>query len=176
MHEHLIRDSLNTRKTAKAAGEKSYSTGLPCSRGHISPRNTISAECLECHHLRRTIGLAPREKFKTPRWKRIFLKNPDAYRKKHAARRKRQYWANPEKARTKSRKLQGVPEPTRPCPQFCECCGELPNGRHQTLCADHNHKTGKFRGWICGNCNLGLGNFKDSPDKCVKAAEYLQRA
>jgi Recombination endonuclease VII len=174
MHEHLIRDSLNTRKAAKAVGEKSYFTGLPCSRGHISPRNTISAECLECHHLRRTVGLAPREKFKTPRWKRTFLKNPDAYRRKHAAQRKRQYWADPEKARAKGRKAQGVPEPTRPCPALCECCGSPPIDR--ALCADHNHKTGKFRGWICRLCNIGIGNFKDNPDTCAKAAEYLRRA
>lgn len=29
---------------------------------------------------------------------------------------------------------------------------------------DHDHKTGKYRGLLCHNCNKGIGHFKDSPE------------
>jgi len=38
---------------------------------------------------------------------------------------------------------------------------------------DHDHATGLFRGCLCINCNLGLGHFKDSPDRLNNALAYL---
>lgn len=40
-----------TRSEAMAAGEPKYFTGLPCKRGHISPRSTRHRVCLECRRL-----------------------------------------------------------------------------------------------------------------------------
>ena len=40
---------------------------------------------------------------------------------------------------------------------------------------DHNHKTGKVRGLLCGNCNKGIGLLRDNPDFLQSAMEYLQR-
>ena len=42
------------------------------------------------------------------------------------------------------------------------------------LVIDHNHKTGKVRGLLCGSCNTGIGLLKDSPDVLDAAIEYLQ--
>lgn len=39
---------------------------------------------------------------------------------------------------------------------------------------DHNHTTGKIRGILCGNCNRGLGLFKDSIEALLNAARYLR--
>ena len=95
-------------------------------------------------------------------WRR---KNPDKVR---AANRK---WreAHPEKWRA----IQKQPMPTRPAPEWCECCGRLfittPN-------LDHDHFTGKFRGWLCSQCNTALGLLGDSRDVLEKAIAYLGRA
>jgi hypothetical protein len=41
--------------------------------------------------------------------------------------------------------------------------------------SDHNHKTGKFRNYLCHDCNRGLGVFKDSFTNLIKAAEYIKK-
>jgi|SRR5271155_197318 len=62
--------------------------------------------------------------------------------------------------------------PTRPMPDRCECCGRLPMGQ-PSLALDHCHSTGVFRGWICMNCNQGIGKLGDNLDGVLRAARYL---
>jgi hypothetical protein len=40
---------------------------------------------------------------------------------------------------------------------------------------DHCHETDTFRGYICHNCNTGLGAFKDNVVVIKNAADYLER-
>lgn len=56
----------------------------------------------------------------------------------------------------------------------CAICGQqCPSGRQ--LAVDHDHRTGAVRGLLCGNCNNGLGRFKDSPVLLRRAANYLEQ-
>ncbi len=43
----------------------------------------------------------------------------------------------------------------------------------ESLCVDHNHKTGKVRGLLCHNCNRAIGLFKDNALTTMKATLYL---
>ncbi len=54
----------------------------------------------------------------------------------------------------------------------CAICGNIPNGK--ALAVDHDHNTGRVRGLLCDDCNLGLGKFQDSPAILAKAALYLE--
>ena len=45
--------------------------------------------------------------------------------------------------------------------------------RMKSWVLDHCHKTNKFRGWLCLNCNTSLGRFEDDPQKLINAIEYL---
>ena len=55
----------------------------------------------------------------------------------------------------------------------CEICGEPLTNR--TLRIDHNHETGKARGFLCNPCNIGLGFFEDNQAILMRARQYLAR-
>lgn len=61
----------------------------------------------------------------------------------------------------------------RPAPTHCEVCGDEMQGRNVQW--DHNHKTGKFRGWICGCCNRAIGQAKESAFRLRALAAYVER-
>lgn len=52
---------------------------------------------------------------------------------------------------------------------ICALCQQ-----ERQMCFDHDHATGKFRGWICRKCNLMLGHAEDNVDTLRRAVEYLQ--
>ena len=52
-------------------------------------------------------------------------------------------------------------------------CGTVPKTRG--LQWDHDHKTGKTRGWLCHRCNRNLPTWVDA-DWCRAAADYLEDA
>jgi len=56
----------------------------------------------------------------------------------------------------------------------CAICGQTPEENGQRLEVDHNHETGEVRGLLCRTCNMGVGAFKDSVERCLQAAEYLK--
>jgi hypothetical protein len=94
------------------------------------------------------------------------------YRTKTLARNKNYAKQHPEMERKRSWRRNGVPFPSRSCPERCEICNQPPVTR--ALHADHCHLTGVFRGWLCGECNLGLGKFQDSSDLLIAAVRYLR--
>jgi hypothetical protein len=40
---------------------------------------------------------------------------------------------------------------------------------------DHDHQTNQTRGFLCMNCNRGLGQFKDNTENLKLAIEYLEK-
>lgn len=56
----------------------------------------------------------------------------------------------------------------------CAICSRIPDGSEKRkLAVDHDHKSGTVRALLCGECNRGLGLFKDDPELMQKAAKYL---
>ena len=53
--------------------------------------------------------------------------------------------------------------------QMCEICKSK-----SRLCIDHCHKTGAVRGVICNQCNLGLGQARDSVNILQSCIAYLE--
>lgn len=102
------------------------------------------------------------------------LKNPD-YAKNKAKRDRQQ---KPERIKAIRLKSRYKVLPSRKCPEYCECCG-IPFAEtttHHGACFDHDHKTGKFRGWLCNDCNMGLGRLGDCREGVLRMLDYLDRA
>lgn len=57
----------------------------------------------------------------------------------------------------------------------CHACGSREDGEH-LHCIDHSHISGRFRGFLCSQCNLALGNLQDSPERIEALAEYIKKA
>jgi hypothetical protein len=49
------------------------------------------------------------------------------------------------------------------------------NGQEARLAIDHDHKTGKVRGLLCGSCNRALGLLKEDKRIVQSAVQYLER-
>lgn len=56
----------------------------------------------------------------------------------------------------------------------CAICRMPQAEQRRKMAVDHNHNTGAIRGLLCHNCNVGMGNFKDSETLLEKAASYLK--
>ncbi len=55
-------------------------------------------------------------------------------------------------------------------PKKCDICKQT--GK---INFDHCHKSGKFRGWICWNCNTAIGHAKDNPAILKRMIKYLNK-
>jgi len=111
-----------------------------------------------------------------------YWKNPELARKKGKlkyekakARGLTKIWArnwqkrNPDKVRMWAiKRIEKLA--TRPRPERCEICNS--KGR---ICRDHNHKTNRFRGWICFRCNTVLGWVDDDRELLRLLIDYLNK-
>jgi hypothetical protein len=52
----------------------------------------------------------------------------------------------------------------------CDCCKK----ETKILVLDHDHSSGLFRGWICRNCNQGIGKLGDNIESLENAIKYLK--
>ena len=61
--------------------------------------------------------------------------------------------------------------PMPPTGTPCDCCG-----RADKLNLDHAHTSHKWRGFLCRQCNIGIGNLGDSVEGVSNALAYLAAA
>jgi len=60
----------------------------------------------------------------------------------------------------------------------CQNAGcQIPESEcHKRLALEHDHETGKFRGWLCHQCNISLGLLKDDVQRVRGLANYLEQS
>jgi len=56
----------------------------------------------------------------------------------------------------------------------CSICKTDNSNLKKSLAVDHDHVTGKIRGLLCTNCNIGLGHFKDDITLLEESIKYLK--
>ena len=144
----------------------------PAECGHAGPAYK-DGRCVECGRERaRASYRRNAEKIKASRREAYHADQPAA-----RAYQKAYYEANREKmrriARAKERARSGIlncpDEPPSGSP--CEVCGAVP----RVLEADHDHASGRFRGWLCHHCNSALGKAQDSVARLEGLINYLRR-
>lgn len=144
--------SIISRKEAKKSGLNRYFTGRPCPAGHITERVVNNGECVKCKNIRVA-----------------------AYRKRH----RKQRTSIGMKilalmSRANMRNKYGISEE-----QYnemliaqnykCALCGnEESQPKKKRLSVDHDHITGRIRGFLCGNCNWNLGVFESRRERYEK--------
>tara|TARA_R100001143_G_C3300107_1_gene105208 strand:+ start:76 stop:609 length:534 start_codon:yes stop_codon:yes gene_type:complete len=57
-----------------------------------------------------------------------------------------------------------------PHSEHCECCHK----KTEKLQVDHLHGSTTFRGWLCRQCNTGLGGLGDDLEGVLQGAIYLE--
>jgi hypothetical protein len=96
--------------------------------------------------------------------KQYYLSNGDKIKKSNKARRlKRDYDIS----------LNDVKSILRDQNNQCPICFSLLDNKK--WCIDHDHKSGKLRGFVCYSCNILLGMAQDNVDTLQNAIEYLER-
>lgn len=55
----------------------------------------------------------------------------------------------------------------------CACCGCSSPGGKGLWNVDHDHATGRIRGVLCFQCNIGIGKLGDTLEGVLRAVRYL---
>lgn len=84
---------------------------------------------------------------------------------------------NLSKQRSDLRKIHGSPPENYICPICKRTEQDISSGggnKSTRWVLDHDHEHNTFRGWLCHNCNMGIGAFKDNIIILNNAIEYLK--
>lgn len=66
------------------------------------------------------------------------------------------------------------PIPSIDSPYNCDCCNK-DIITTKTIQLDHCHKTGLFRGWLCKECNISMGNLGDDINGIMRVIKYMNK-
>jgi hypothetical protein len=124
--------------------------GKPCNKGHGTLRYKRNWKCVGCSRERR----------------KVYRDSPGGKAKFAAMKKRRRMKTRYGITEAQYQEMHTAQK------GLCKIC-LLPSSNGKRLAVDHDHKTGKIRGLLCGRCNPALGLFFDSPHLCRRAAEYL---
>jgi Recombination endonuclease VII len=190
MSKRVFRSKIDAAARNAAAVQKlaEFTSDTPCLRGHVV-RSTRTGQCKQCTRdrgwrwIHRSVEAidAEKERCRVKQRVRRFA-NPGvdnaataAWRKTDEGREAIKAWRakNRDKLELIRRRARGLPIATRPKPAACECCGREPS-LARGLHLDHCHVTGEFRGWLCMQCNNGIGFLGDTAEGLRKVLKYLE--
>ena len=117
----------------------------------IAGKESEVSECKECHRLLPTMAFTTAGKTRG---------DAAFYLKKICRECNTEYLA----ALTAARK-NAPPEP-----DHCDCC----HRKVEKLQVDHLHGSTTFRGWLCRQCNTGMGELGDNLEGVLQAAIFLE--
>jgi hypothetical protein len=72
------------------------------------------------------------------------------------------------------KKVYPKPNGNYQCPICHRTEKDFDTYKGQLWVLDHDHETGKYRGYICNHCNTVLARSKDNIDTLKRAIEYLE--
>ncbi len=142
-----------------------------------SPNSSVQKYCFKCGIInkkekRREYKQIPQNKVKerARQQKPEFKESRRKYRQRpEVKKRKKEYQQNPEN-KNRTRHLNLVRNYDLTLKEFneklkkqggtCEICRKGNGKNRKKPSTDHNHKTGKVRGILCGNCNFELGTLE----------------
>ena len=148
-----------SRDEACIRGLPRYFTGQPCRHGHYAERYVAApGSCVECQRRKNQ-----RDRPLRAAW---------ALSGSPAARARNRHKGHKTAARIGG--YRPAPHerfcPPRPASGRCQCCGRKAKPVRpgiEALVLDHNHRTGRFRGWVCASCNARIERCKD--DSVIQA-------
>jgi len=79
-----------------------------------------------------------------------------------------------ECVRENARIRRKIAKTAPPKPEICDSCGKVPK-HNKKIVLDHCHKKLVFRGWLCDQCNVGIGLLGDNLSGLETAVLYLKR-
>jgi 5-methylcytosine-specific restriction endonuclease McrA len=140
-------------------------------------RDGLRGDCKTCFAARAQVWYGANRDKVIARVKAWQAANPDRHRETQKAVRERRRPVNRD-AHLRRKFGIGSPEYDAMLESqggVCAICGRSPR-KGSSLHVDHDHETGCVRGLLCFRCNGGLGQFAESPERLVEAAEYLDGA
>ncbi len=118
--------------------------------------------CNICHKLKKTTEFAKNQNAKNNR----SVRRPSCQKC-----RKQLEGVNISSAeKNKWSKSKPVDEPFE-CPV---CSKRTIAGITSKVVLEHDHRSGKVRGWVCDSCNTGIGRFKDDKELLKKAIKFIE--
>lgn len=168
-----------TAQEAEKVGVSHFFTGRKCKNGHIDKRYVCNGKCAECSR-----QLSKKNRNKNLEKCKINIRKWQLENKKYISEFGKEYRKNLSLDKRCEIAFRNFVYQNCPCTTNiqkvigcftgkCFICFIPEIECNRKLSIDHCHKTGKFRGWLCDNCNTGLARFKDNPISLQKAINYL---